>query len=54
MSKRNPSQDFYKIGGREQSEGPDRGNDVETSKQRLAQSEAHATHPAVKRTAKKK
>jgi hypothetical protein len=54
MSKQNPTQDFYKIGGRSQSEGPDRGNDVEGDKQKLAQSDAHVNHPAVKRTAKKK
>jgi hypothetical protein len=54
MSKQNPTQDFYKIGGREQSEGPDRGNELESSKQKLAQSDAHAKHPAVKRSAKKK
>jgi hypothetical protein len=54
MSKHNPTQDFYKIGGRSQSEGPDRGNDVQGDKQKLAQSDAHVNHPAVKRSAKKK
>jgi hypothetical protein len=54
MSKQHPNQDFYKVGGSGQSDGPDRGDQPLESKQRLAQTDAHATHPAVKRTAKKK
>jgi hypothetical protein len=54
MSKHNPNQDFYKIGGREQTDGPDRGNDLHTSKERMAETNAHAKHPAVQRSAKKK
>jgi hypothetical protein len=54
MSKHNPTQDFYKIGGRSQSEGPDRGNDIQQDKQKMAQSDARTDHPAVKRSAKKK
>ncbi|HKR62256.1 MAG TPA: hypothetical protein VJZ00_00890 [Thermoanaerobaculia bacterium] len=54
MSKHNPTQDFYKIGGRSQSEGPDRGDDLHNEKQKLAETNAHAEHPAVKRSAKKK
>jgi len=54
MSKQNPTQDFYKIAGRGQSEGPDRGDELQGDKQKLAQSDAHVNHPAVKRSAKKK
>ncbi len=54
MSKHHPNQDFYKIGGSGQSDGADRGNAIELDKQRFAQSERNAKHPAVKRTAKKK
>jgi hypothetical protein len=54
MSKQHPNQDFYKIGGSAQSDGPDRGNEVESGKGKLAQTDANAKHPAVKRSAKKK
>ena len=54
MSKQNPNQDFYKIKGRDQSDGPDRVVVHERQKQELAQTEKESQHPAVKRTAKKK
>jgi hypothetical protein len=56
MSKQHPNQDFYKIGGSAQSDGQDRGDTRGGEKQRLAQTDAHADHPAVRRTttAKKK
>lgn len=56
MSKHNPNQDFYKIGGRSQSDGADRGDrgkPAEEAKQQFAQAERNA-HPAVKRSAKRK
>ena len=57
MSKHNPNQDFYKIGGRHQTDGPDRGNPVHEEKQEFATTEKQTekqAHPAVKRAAKKK
>lgn len=51
MSKRHPNQDFYKIGGSEQSDGQDRGDLRGDEKHQLAQTDAHAKHPAVRRTA---
>lgn len=53
MSKTNPNQDFYKIGGRNQSDGADRGEPVQDDKERFVKAERNA-HPAVKRSAKKK
>ena len=54
MSKQNPNQDFYKIGGRNQSDGPDRGAEpVKREKQEFVAREK-ASHPAVKRSSKKK
>ncbi|HUP59076.1 MAG TPA: hypothetical protein VNA69_01515 [Thermoanaerobaculia bacterium] len=48
MSKQNPNQMAYKIGGRAQSDGPDRG-EVIHEKPKFAAAEKN-----VKRTAKKK
>lgn len=53
MSKHNPNQDYYKIGGRNQTDGPDRGNPVSEDRQQFEQLDKKA-HPAVKRAAKKK
>ncbi len=53
MSKHHPNQDFYKIGGSQQSDGADRGNDTQNAKQEFAEMEKRS-HPAIKRTAKKK
>ena len=54
MSKQHPNQDFYKIGGSSQSEGPDRTEAVHAETRRVPQSDANPKHPAVKRSAKKK
>lgn len=54
MSKQNPNQDFYKIQGRDQSDGPDRGIVQKYHKHELAQNKEEAEHPAVKRSTKKK
>lgn len=57
MSKTNPNQDFYKIGGRSQSDGPDRElSDVHAERQQTSQTDEHAKnakHPAVLRSKKK-
>lgn len=53
MSKQNPNQDHYKIGGREQSDGPDRGDPVNLDKQKYEQIDKNARHPAVQRSKKK-
>lgn len=53
MSKQNPNQDYYKIGGREQSDGADRGDPVKRDKQEFVATEKDAKHPAVRRTKKK-
>jgi hypothetical protein len=53
MSKTNPNQDFYKIGGRNQTDGADRGEHIQDDKQHFAQIDKRS-HPAVKRAAKKK
>lgn len=53
MSKHNPNQDYYKTGGREQSDGPDRGNDVNVEKQKFVAVDRNAKHPAVLRSKKK-
>lgn len=55
MSKHSPNQDFYKIAGRSQSDGPDRNDaNVNADKHQLAQSQPDQrnTHPA--RRAKRK
>ncbi len=48
MSKQNPNQIYYKTGGRAQTDGPDRGEQLQ-EKQKFAAAEKN-----VKRTAKKK
>ena len=57
MSKQNPNQDFYKIGGRSQTDGPDRGdalgNNLGQDRDPLPHDDKK-DHPAVKRSAKKK
>ena len=53
MSKQNPNQDYYKIGGRNQTDGPDRGEPVHDDRQQFEKLDKNA-HPAVKRAAKKK
>lgn len=53
MSKQQPNQDFYKIGGRQQSDGVDRGDPVREDKQEFVQTEKNAKHPAVLRSKKK-
>lgn len=55
MSKHNPNQDFYKTGGRSQSEGPDRGDvDVSADKHQLAQAQPGKNeNPAIRRAKKK-
>jgi hypothetical protein len=54
MSKQNPNQDFYKIGGRAQSDGPDRGEPAKPAQEEHFQQVAKNAHPAVKRAAKRK
>jgi hypothetical protein len=54
MSKQQPNQDFYKIGGRFQTDGSDRGEPVEVEKQQFSQDEKRAKHPAVQRSKSKK
>jgi hypothetical protein len=53
MSKTNPNQDYYKIGGRMQTDGADRGEPVADDKQQFVQTEKNAKHPAVQRAKKK-
>jgi hypothetical protein len=54
MSKQNPNQDFYKIGGRAQSDGPDRAHgEANQDKSQLVQAEKDAKHPAAQRAKKK-
>lgn len=58
MSKHNPNQDYYKIGGRSQSDGPDKlhanANDDKQVLGEQAQQDARSSkHPAVMRAKKK-
>ena len=53
MSKQQPNQDFYKIGGRQQTDGADRGDPVHQEKQQPVQTDKNAKHPAVLRSKKK-
>ncbi|HEV7768627.1 MAG TPA: hypothetical protein VGQ76_26760 [Thermoanaerobaculia bacterium] len=56
MSKQQPNQDFYKIGGRAQSDGVDRGEPLQDDKQKFTQiteNDKNAKHPAVLRSKKK-
>jgi hypothetical protein len=57
MSKTNPNQDYYKIGGRSQTDGPDKMHaNVNDDKEQLSQNSQDAKnskHPAVMRSKKK-
>ncbi|HEX8253321.1 MAG TPA: hypothetical protein VF846_09255 [Thermoanaerobaculia bacterium] len=59
MSKANPNQDYYKVGGRSQSDGPDKMHaNVNDDKEQLTQNAVdtknpNSTHPAVMRSKKK-
>lgn len=56
MSKQNPNQDYYKVGGRSQSDGPDRQHaNANDDKQLLNQEQPgkNAEHPAVAKAKKK-
>ncbi|MGZ5440606.1 MAG: hypothetical protein ACXW5U_02990 [Thermoanaerobaculia bacterium] len=56
MSKHSPNQDFYKIAGRSQSDGPDRNDaNVNADKHQLAQSQLRKdeNHPAIRRAKRK-
>ena len=57
MSKQNPNQDYYKIAGRAQTDGPDRQDaNVNDDKHQLSQDSPDtkdSQHPAVRRAKKK-
>jgi hypothetical protein len=55
MSKQHPNQDFYKTGGSEQTDGPDRGEPVREEKQQQKSTawDRNAKHPAVLRSKRK-
>ena len=56
MSKENPNQDYYKTGGRSQTDGPDRMHaDANADKHKFAQSNPtrNSDHPALRRSKKK-
>ncbi len=59
MSKANPNQDYYKIGGRSQTDGPDKFHaNVNDDKQQLGENLAeqpgkNPDHPAIQRSKKK-
>lgn len=57
MSKQNPNQDYYKIGGRSQTDGPDKLHaNVNDDKEQLSQNAVdskNSKHPAVLRSKKK-
>jgi len=56
MSKHNPNQDYYKTGGRSQSEGPDRNHaNVNADKEQLSRMQPgrNEDHPAIRRAKKK-
>lgn len=57
MSKTNPNQDFYKVGGRSQSDGPDKNHaNANQDKQQLSEVNKQVKqpdHPAVVRSKKK-
>ena len=54
MSKQNPNQQFYKIGGRSQTDGPDRGDTLGNNVEQDRKPADKQAHPAVKRASKKK
>jgi hypothetical protein len=56
MSKQNPNQDYYKIGGRSQTDGPDKLHaNANDDKQQLSQEQPgkNEKHPAIQRAKKK-
>ena len=56
MSKQNPNQEYYKTGGRSQSEGPDRlHSNAGADKHQLAQEQPgkDENHPAIRRAKRK-
>jgi hypothetical protein len=53
MSKQQPNQNFYKIGGRAQSDGVDRGEPLQGNQQEPLQNDKNPRHPAVLRSKKK-
>ncbi|HYH06016.1 MAG TPA: hypothetical protein VEK11_03050 [Thermoanaerobaculia bacterium] len=57
MSKHNPNQDYYKIGGRSQSDGPDKLHaNANDDKEQLGQNVhdvKNPKHPAIMRSKKK-
>jgi hypothetical protein len=57
MSKQNPNQDYYKVGGRSQSDGPDKlhanANDDKDQLAQNAQDVKNPKHPAILRSKKK-
>lgn len=57
MSKQNPNQDYYKTGGRSQSDGPDRlhanANDDKSRLVQNTQDVKDPKHPAILRAKKK-
>ena len=57
MSKHNPNQDYYKIGWRSQSDGPDRShanaNDDKNVLEQAQQDARNSKHPAILRAKKK-
>ena len=57
MSKHNPNQDYYKIGGRSQSDGPDKlhanANDDKQVLGQVQQDAKTSKHPAIMRSKKK-
>ncbi len=57
MSKHNPNQDYYKIGGRSQSDGPDKlhanANDDKQELGQVQQDAKNSKHPAIMRAKKK-
>lgn len=55
MSKQNPNQQYYKTGGRSQSDGPDRLHENEHEGKQVVQEQPgkDPNHPAVRRAKKK-
>ena len=57
MSKHNPNQDYYKTGGRAQTDGPDKlhsnANDDKQQLGQVQQDAKNSKHPAVLRAKKK-
>ena len=53
MSKQHPNQNYYKVGGSNQSDGADRGQPLQDEKQQFTQIEKDAKHPAERRAKKK-